>query len=183
MLNYDQDNEFKNLAQFVYRNKNILIPTGWRSLGYKYNPKNGFYGEAFYKDGKIAIVYRGTDSIKDFMMSDVPMGLYKYPSQTGDAKKFYYSFKKNKQHYNKIFFIIGHSLGGSLAQIVGSETGEQTRTFNAYGTGILLPKYKDNIINYGNANDGIFMKNVNKQVGNIYIIKNGNTNANLLAES
>ena len=69
----------------------------------------------------------------------------------------------------------GHSLGGSLAQLIGIETGENTVTYGAYGVGDIIKINNlqfDNITNYGNINDPIYISNISSQVGNTYVMNN-----------
>ena len=63
--------------------------------------------------------------------------------------------------------LTGHSLGGSEAQILGAKYGVETVTFAAYGTKYLSGmeiNYTDNITNYGNAQDGVYVMNITKEV-------------------
>jgi len=156
MPNYNLYNDLKQLSDYIYR--------------------NGFYAEVFYKDGQIAIVYRGSNDVKDWLGSDLAMGVDIQLVQKVDAQNFYEKIKK--EYPNQKIILTGHSLGGSLAQIVGSETGAQTVTFNAYGTrGIKYnAKYIDNITNYGNAHDLVYMSNLDNQVGNAYVLNDYKTN-------
>lgn len=76
----------------------------------------------------------------------------------------------------------GHSLGGSLAQLVSAETGTKAITYNAFGTGKILEQQGIskadqrllNITNYGNPKDPVFMGNKDYQPGVSFI-----TNTNL----
>lgn len=75
---------------------------------------NGFYSQAYLVDGKIIIVFRGTDTDR------------------------------------------------------GTKERIKAITFNAYGTKQIkdfLPKYPENVINYGNSKDTVFTSNIKNQVG------------------
>ncbi len=64
------------------------------------------------------------------------MYLGKLPEQYQNANEVY---KQIKQSYpNSIITVTGHSLGGSLAQLISAENGCQAVTFNAYGTDDIL---------------------------------------------
>ena len=110
--------------------------------------------------------------------------LRKYvPVQTDNARKVYREIKSAYPNCN--ICLTGHSLGGSLAQIVGSETGAETVTFSAYGTANLHginSKYNKNITNYGNAQDAVFVANIDNQIGKTMIL-NSNIEANELVKS
>lgn len=61
MVNEALLNESKILSWYIYKNGQCKKPIGYESVGYWQNKNNGFYSEAFYKNGKIFIVYRGTE--------------------------------------------------------------------------------------------------------------------------
>lgn len=93
----------------------------------------------------------------------------KLPNQYVDAQKFYEKVRKDFPDQEIIF--TGHSLGGSLAQLMSNKTGHEAVTFNAYGVADLLQ---------GNINDTGFNTNIDNQLGNTYIISNDNKNANYI---
>ena len=166
------DNEMKMLSKAVYKGNEKSIPKDWIKV-LEYNKKSGFYGEAFYKNGKVVIAIRGTDEIlNDLVKEDIGhLAIKKLPSQYVDAQDFYEEIKKDFP--NKEIIFTGHSLGGSLAQLMGNKTGCETVTFNAYGVAdILDDKIKTgsiNIRNYGNIEDIIFHSNLDNQLGEIYV--------------
>ena len=107
--------------------------------------QNGFQAVKYGNDTTIVISYRGTDGELDDIFADV--GLYYGPlkykeifveylgeraidSQISQALNFYNKCMRNE--YREVI-IIGHSLGGFLAQIVGAHSGKETHTFNAPG--------------------------------------------------
>ena len=47
------DNEIKRLAKGVYQGNENDVPKSWLNLAEHKNDKTGFYGQAFYKDGKV----------------------------------------------------------------------------------------------------------------------------------
>ena len=176
-------NDYKNLSNCIYPENRNYKPKDWEYMGKRENNKTGFYSEAYYNkyNDSICIVYRGTDNKKHLpnkndLINDLNM-LKNVPAQTTDAFNFYYDLQRKYQ--DKEISITGHSLGGSLAQIVGTITGANTYTFGAYGTGNLLKniKYKNNITNYGNEKDIIFMKNINNHIGNTKVIKTNGTSS------
>lgn len=168
------DNEMKQLSIGVYNGKEKYIPKDWIKIGQQ-DSQTGFHGEAFYKNGVIVLAYRGTElsGIQD-IISDRQMAFKELPNQYFDAIDFYNKVKSDFQNVRIVF--TGHSLGGSLAQLMGNLTGNETVTFNAYGVGNLIPKgglHNVNIRNYGNINDTVFRINLNNQIGETYIIKKG----------
>ena len=172
----DFDNEMRTLSMGVYKGNEKYIPKDWIRIA-EQDSKNGFHGEAFYKNGTIVVSFRGTDEfINDLLKEDIlKLGLNKLPAQYIYAQEFYKKVKKDFP--NKKIIFTGHSLGGSLAQLLGNETGNKTVTFNAYGVGNLIPKedIKNNadIKNYGNVDDTVFNLNLRNQLGKTYIIDYG----------
>lgn len=182
----DFDNEMKALAQGVYKGNEKSIPKDWIKITEKDNKKTGFHAEAFFKNGKIAISIRGTDEkYNDLLKEDIlHLGLKRIPSQYVDTQDFYKEIKKDFP--NKEIVFIGHSLGGSLAQLMGNKTGCETVTFNAYGVADILDgniiRDNNNIRNYGNSLDKVFNENINNHLGKIYKIDNNVHNEYLTSE-
>lgn len=180
------NDDLKKLSIYVYDNKKNSLPSGWEKIYTQKNTQNGFYGEAYKKNNEIVIVYRGTDTNKislpdkqDFIIGDLPMWFGLNSGQYDDAKKMFDTI--NKKYGSKRIILTGHSLGGSLAQIVSADTGRKAVTFNAFGTGEILNRmgYKNqnllDITNYGNENDYVFTSKINHQPGTTYLT---NTNLN-----
>jgi hypothetical protein len=187
MPNYELDNQLKELSGYVYKDSNSVKPKDWVELSSSEDKKTGFYAQAFYKGNDVVIAFRGTDAnrgkkelAKD-AFSDVKMGAGLLPAQIVDARDFYNQIQKEFPKQNII--LTGHSLGGNLAQALGTETGKQTVTFGAYGLKNTLnpnSKSSDNITNYGNANDPIFVANIDNQIGKTYIMNDYEDNSGLV---
>ena len=170
------DNELKTLAIGVYKGNEKYIPKDWIKIDEMDNPETGFHGEAFFKNGEVVISFRGTDEpINDFIKEDLGhLAIGKLPSQYVDSHKFYEKVKRDFSGKRIIF--TGHSLGGSLAQLMANETGYETVTFNAYGVANLLDrnvKNDLNVRNYGNVDDTTFNMNLRNHLGKIYVIGYG----------
>lgn len=168
------DNEMKFLSLGVYKDNKNSIPKDWVRFSERDNESTGFHAETFYKKGTVVISIRGTDLTSSQDLSN-DFGMWKnhkIPSQYVDAINYYNEIQKMFPR-SKIVFT-GHSLGGSLAQLMGNLTGNETVTFNAYGVGNLLNgniNYENskNIRNYGNINDFTFCRNLRNQVGETYV--------------
>lgn len=180
MTNLKLHEDCKALSQAVYDFEKPKIINGWRYLK-TFQDDCGFYAEAYEKNGKVILAIRGTDTergkiekFKDVLDSDVPMGLTIMPYQTKYAEDAY---KKLVQEYGKNNVILtGHSLGGSIDIILGTKYGSETVTFSAYGVKYisgLEQNYTQNITNYGNAADGIFLRNIDSLIGKTMVL---NTN-------
>lgn len=171
MEDYKLHNDCKAISAAEYKDSKIKAPADWERIKTKTNIMTGFRAGVYKKDNNIIIVYRGTDSPIDIINNDINMVQECIPQQIKDARKFY---KEIRQAYPncKIIFT-GHSLGGSDAQVMGSETGCETITFAAYGTGNLYGTraiYSENITNYGDAHDAIYISNIDNQVGKTIVL-------------
>lgn len=169
MTEYKQHEKLKQLSLSAYRGKKNN--TDYEEINTVTNYLTGFRAKIYKNGSDIVISYCGSDSPLDYTGSDADM-LNKYvPVQANDARKVYREICI--AYPNSKIYLTGHSLGGSLAQIIGSETGAETVTFAAYGTANLHGinnKYNKNITNYGNAQDPIFVANIDNQIGKTLIL-------------
>ena len=105
------------------------------------------------------------NSLQDFK-ADFAILKKKIPNQYEKAEKFFLS---NQNKYKNCIFV-GYSLGGSLAQMLGSKYGNETITYNALSTGDIQGTCRHiNIINFGNTLDCFFIYEVEKHIGDIFI--------------
>lgn len=132
MKNNKLNNDLIQLSGYIYKNSHNVKPDNWELIQTKENKLSGFYAEAYQNGNNIAIIYKGTDfpnkknksintlnnSLRDNILNNLFMGIGELPKQIKDAREFY-SEIKNK-NLGKNINLCGHSLGGSLAQIVGA---------------------------------------------------------------
>lgn len=165
--------EMKQASIAVYNKKGASMPEGYVRKGEPIeNKSNGFYAEVWQKENDIVIVYRGTDDPIDGI-NDIAMARKNIPAQATDALALHDKIKRENKNCD--ISVTGHSLGGSLAQIVGSIRGTFATTFNAYGTKDMYKDSQnlktDNIVNYVNEFDYIGMANAENNVGDTYSVK------------
>jgi hypothetical protein len=106
---------------------------------------SGFYSVVFEKNGEFVIAYRGSekfpleDAYKDFIETDLAIGLGKIPLQFYEGVEVYYNLVNKHKILSKNISLTGHSLGGGIAQYVAlsvdknSQTIPYTYTWNAVG--------------------------------------------------
>ena len=138
------------------------------------NPRTSFYADIYYNNRNVVIVFKGTQEPFDYL-ADFDMGVKnKLPKQFQDARKLYDTLVSLSDLQGKNFIFTGHSLGGSEAVYLGSQTGDRTVTFNAYGIAHILknPVYTENITNYGNPKDFVFMRHIQEQIGKVKYVFN-----------
>ena len=189
MTNEIQRHErYKQYAQNVYHFNSKKFSQGTKVLAEFENSKTGFYANVLQEGKHIIIVYKGTDLRPDGdIRNDINMALLKrIPEQTKDALEVY---DKVKQAFPNVQIdVVGHSLGGSLAQYVAIMRGvNEAVCFNPVGIGKSISDYlskygsktsENKIINYNNPNDGLTKHFRGELYGTNYTIneidKNGN---------
>ena len=162
---------YKQYAYNAYHLENAKFPTGTKVLGIAENPKTGFSGYVIQERNRIVVVYKGTDdkdkskkdAVKDYR-NDANMALRKQiPEQTKDALEVY---DRVKQAFPNVQIdVVGHSLGGSLAQYVAiMRNVNEAVTFNPVGIGKSIDDYlskygsktpESRVINYNNPDDNL----------------------------
>ena len=166
----------KQAAGYSYKNGSPA-PDGYEVVKSVDNKDTGFHAEVLAKGNDVIVSYRGTNitSVQD-IRNDVAMARDKIPVQATDAIKVYDQVKQD--YPNSDVTVTGHSLGGSLSQIVSSVRGCEAVTFNAYGTKDMFENSanikEENIVNYVNEWDPITMSNAENHVGETYAVKGEN---------
>ncbi len=164
------------------------IGAGYKLTDFDDNFSSGLKYAVYQNGNNIILSFAGTEppSTGD-LVSDLQMGIGFLPDQLKDAKTIYDRLKGSNQNAN--ITVTGHSLGGSLAQMVGAISGEKVVTFDPYGIkhllGRLNKKYNlnldststfDNITNYKASNDLLYfyLENLKAKnnIGNTYIVPN-----------
>jgi len=176
VTNYKLHEDCKILSGYVYKENKPKMINNWK-YSKSCQDSNGFYSEVYKNENNILIVFKGTDierSVKEGakdIFSNAQMGAMYLPNQMKNARRLYNVYKREYPNANIV--LTGHSLGGSIAQALGAETGAETVTFSAYGianTHSPSFKYTNNITNYGNAQDPVFVGNIDAQLGKTVIL-------------
>ena len=119
---YSLHREFSILSALSYKDEIEdlqTVPNGWSIFGKTENKDTSFFARAFINHSlkKIVIAYRGTDDLStDWYGSNICFSTGCEPRQYKDALKFYN--EKKESEYDFPIILIGHSLGGGLAQLV-----------------------------------------------------------------
>lgn len=118
------------ISRDVYNDEQKEI-NGYKPVSKLEDPETGLRVVAYQKKNDIIVAYCGTNDEKDFV-SDAQMAMNEVPEQFEKANQFYLdTVEKNP---NASVILTGHSLGGSLAQLVASKNRATSAiTFNAFG--------------------------------------------------
>ena len=142
---------------------------------YTYDDEKGLYVDVYLNNKSLVFVFNGTDiPMSNDLKADYVMGIKnKIPGQFDRAQRFFEQIQEIPEFEGLNVIITGYSLGGSIAVYLGTKFGDRTVAFSPYGIGNLIkPRFIDNITNYGNPNDTIFMRNFEHQIGNVKYVFN-----------
>jgi putative lipase involved disintegration of autophagic bodies len=120
---------------------------GWETWTFGEGTENttgGFHGCIYKKDNEVVIVFRGTDSKRD-ITADIELAIGICPRQASAAADLYQRAERIFEDATRIV-LVGHSLGGGLAQIVSHWYKVPFVTFNAPPMGSTIQKTKINIL-------------------------------------
>src|SRR3989338_5274777 len=136
--------ELAQLAGAAYKPATTALPLGWPLLRQSNPDPSGYQGYAFARlDAagnpiEIIIAHRGTEILtSQDRTADLQMAANQLPDQYQYARQFYIDVLNASGSTN--IATTGHSLGGSLAQLLAADKGLQATTFNPYGTKDLIP--------------------------------------------
>jgi hypothetical protein len=180
-MNHNNNLIYKNLSLDVYDTTPVALPKEIKILN-EYTTSNiqtGFSTKVYHntQTNELIFSYRGTDSALDLLMSDRQMLKNGIPRQFHDADALYSKVTNIPKFKNAKITFTGHSVGGSLSQLMAKRTGHSAVTFAPYGTGNIIDKHPDifsksaQITNYGISGDSIFTSNINNQPGQTFVFK------------
>ena len=134
----EKDSSLGSLAVRVYED-NHPAPSGdfkWVSLMSGRDDWSGFYGEAFrHLTGEVVVAFRGTEGRFNDILTDLSMVFGVKPRQLVEGEQFFEAVSKKYP----VSFVVGHSLGGAIAQYVAANNNVQGMTLNAFGAAPFLP--------------------------------------------
>ncbi len=165
----------------AYNGWNILTDANGKSMTVDLD--NGFHAKAYEKDGKIVVAFRGSDDVGD-LTSDFAMLAGRTPEQLDNAIAFVDKIKQQYPDANVI--VTGHSLGGSLTEMVASKYDDVVGfTFDAVGTkGIVEATGGKLVDNHNTVNyivHGDVLSNADAHVGQTVVVNNITKNNELLS--
>jgi pimeloyl-ACP methyl ester carboxylesterase len=144
--------------------------------------QSGYQGTLYRNNdtGELVVAHRGTEFdrqiIKDGVLADGGMVLAGVNSQSSDAQKFTQRAidRVNELNANGLEtpapIVVGHSLGGTLAQITAYEYGLKGETFDAYGAAGLtghIPQGGHDVVNHVRATD--FVSAASQHYGQVHV--------------
>lgn len=178
-------NTTAKICDDIYKKEQSEID-GWKPINTIDNKETGFRAAAYKKDGKVIIAYCGTNDKKD-ISNDTQMAKGEIPEQFKEADEFFQQIAKENEGCP--ILVTGHSLGGSLAELVASKN-ESTAavTFNAFGVDKIVNSdkakelsLKDNQNSYNYIIDGDPVSTSSKHVGETTLLKTDKTNTHSIA--
>ncbi|MDB5400353.1 MAG: hypothetical protein QOF70_7683 [Acetobacteraceae bacterium] len=130
--------DYLSLAEIAYTRRGSETPriSGWTAMDREYATwsGNGFQGVIFEGQEEVIVALAGTmGGVTTAPISqnsaNLRIGLHIIPNMAGSGKQLV----KSALGFGKPVSIVGHSLGGALAQVIGAWTGRPFISFNGPG--------------------------------------------------
>jgi pimeloyl-ACP methyl ester carboxylesterase len=137
------------------------------------NKPDGYQGALFLgPDGSYILASRGTEPFSGAdWSSNFQMGAGIIPDQFASAQSFLNRAQSEYQIGSSNLSLVGHSLGGSLTQMLAAENPQLTATtFNPYGAGNLVPSgVYNNVTNHLTLFDPVSALRGSSMIGNTFV--------------
>lgn len=188
-LAYKNIRKYKN-GQALFKNKDL---SGWKYFqpdNIQEDIKCKIFTAINNQTEEVVIVLKGSEPfpsfdvegiVNDWCVADLGLVIGKVPKQFYEACQYIQSVKQFIPNGFKVF-MTGHSLGGSVVQLLCAITENkqiEAYTYNAYGVKHLLPNLEkegflisskfDNINNFSTSVD--LVSNHNEHIGNVFVVK------------
>lgn len=188
-LAYKNIRIYKN-GQKLFKNNNLLDWEYFQPEDIAQGLRSKIFSAVNNTSKEIVVVFKGFEPIpsfdiesivNDWCVSDINLVIGRIPKQFYDAYNYLNSVKSSTTADFKIF-LTGHSLGGSLVQLLCSlsENKQITGyTFNAYGAKHLLSSIEQEGYSIGSDFSNInnfsievdLVSNQNEHIGNVFVVK------------
>ena len=137
---------YRNLIEASYKEKNNEADSIGQKMGYKLDRdlSNAEHKVFIDKDNKPTVAFRGTKptKIKDLLTdAAIAVGLGRFTPRFRESARL---MDKVNKKYGAKSTVIGHSLGGSLAEHVGSKSNKVITLDKGTGIGGILKKTNSN---------------------------------------
>lgn len=175
--------ELKELCIYSYHADRMSLPEGYEMIGYVPNSNDGFSAYVVKKGDDVVIVFRGTDSRRDGFEDVKMVNPFKlHTEQFNDGQRLYDTIKNSEKFKNCRIILTGHSLGGSISQLIGSLNDVDTVTFNPHAIGDVIQKmanerdksieiFPERVINYRRPWDGLSAIWSSNNIGTTYKVQ------------
>lgn len=188
-LAYKNIRKYKN-GQKLFKNKDLSAWEYFQPDDISDEFKSKIFTAINNETKEVVIVFKGSEPlpsfdmesiVNDWCVADLNLVIGKIPKQFYDAYKYVQAVKPSIPTGFKVY-MTGHSLGGSIVQLLCSldENKQVTGyTYNAFGVKHLLPSLKNegfilssdfnNINNFSMSVD--LVSNQNEHIGNVFVVK------------
>lgn len=175
--------ELKELCIYSYHADRMSLPEGYTLEGYMENKKSGFNAYVAKKENDVVIVFRGTDTLRDWREDAKMANPFKADTgQFNDGQRILDMIKQTPEYKDCRIILTGHSLGGSIGEIIGGLNDVDTVTFNPHGIGNIIQKmanerdesieiFPERVINYRRPWDILSSIQSSNNIGTTYKVQ------------
>jgi len=161
----DKDLEQACLFTYEHEAKNKKINGLEYFSSYHYNSR--LDADVYINDKYLVVAFAGSETPRDYWQDWKMWRRGELPVQMQDADRLWNWLQRKEMFGDREAIATGYSLGASTAVYIGNKYGDRTVAFCPYGIGniVNIRNNTDNITNYGNPNDPVFMENYSWHIG------------------